>query len=75
MLQLRSANFRPIYAVVFWLFVADFFLLAWTGTTPVDDYFKVIAAIVAIGYFVFFVFGGLFVGWLEKILAFRAFSK
>jgi len=31
---LRSANFRPIYAVVFWLFVADFCLLAWSGTMP-----------------------------------------
>ncbi|CAN0566842.1 unnamed protein product [Ectocarpus sp. 12 AP-2014] len=72
---LRSANFRPIYAVVFWLFVADFCLLAWSGTTPVDDYFKVIGAVVSIGYFAFFVFGGLFVGWLEKTLAFRALSK
>ena len=66
---LRSANFRPIYAVLFWIFVADFWLLAWSGTTPVDDYFKFIGAVVSIGYFTFFVFGGLFVGRLEKLLA------
>nr|YP_011008060.1 apocytochrome B [Desmarestia aculeata]WBP69926.1 apocytochrome B [Desmarestia aculeata] len=65
---LRSGNFRPVYAVVFWAFVADFCLLAWSGTTPVDDYFKIIGAVVSIGYFSFFVFGGLFVGWLEKTL-------
>ena len=65
---LRSGNFRPVYAVVFWIFVADFFLLAWAGTTPTEDYFKLVAAVVAIGYFCFFVFGGLFVGWLEKTL-------
>nr|QWK45001.1 apocytochrome B [Analipus japonicus] len=68
---LRSGNFRPIYAVVFWAFVADFFLLAWSGTTPVDDYFKVIGAFVSVGYFAFFVFGGLFVGWLEKTLMYH----
>nr|YP_003288990.1 apocytochrome B [Saccharina ochotensis]BAI48576.1 apocytochrome B [Saccharina ochotensis] len=71
---LRSGNFRPIYAVVFWLFVADFCLLAWSGTTPVDDYFKIVGAVVSIGYFAFFVFGGLFVGWLEKMLAVRVLN-
>nr|YP_011008235.1 apocytochrome B [Halosiphon tomentosus]WBP70136.1 apocytochrome B [Halosiphon tomentosus] len=65
---LRSGNFRPIYAVVFWAFVANFCLLAWSGTTPVDDYFKILGALVSVGYFAFFVFGGLFVGWLEKTL-------
>ena len=63
---LRSGNFRPIYAVVFLLFVADFCLLGWAGTTPVDDYFRFIGVFVSVGYFAFFLFGGLFVGWLEK---------
>ena len=71
---LRSGNFRPIYALFFWLFVADFCLLAWSGTTPVDDYFKVVGAVVSIGYFGFFVFGGLFIGWLEKTLAVRVLN-
>ena len=33
----RSSNFRPVYAVIFWLFVADFCLLGWAEITPVDD--------------------------------------
>ena len=55
----RSGNFRPIYAVVFWLFVADFCLLGWAGTTPVDDYFRFIGVFVSVGYFAFFYFWGL----------------
>nr|YP_010401843.1 apocytochrome b [Sargassum graminifolium]UQV81018.1 apocytochrome b [Sargassum graminifolium] len=69
---LRSGNFRPVYAVVFWVFVADFCLLGWAGTTPVDDYFRFIGITVSVGYFSFFIFGGLFVGWLEKLLMLHA---
>ena len=69
---LRSGNFRPIYAVVFLLFVADFCLLRWAGTTPVDDYFRFIGVFVSVGYFAFFILGGLFVGWLEKNLMLHA---
>ena len=55
---LRSGNFRPVYAVVFLLFVADFCLLGWAGTTPVDDYFRFIGVFVYVGYFVYFLFLG-----------------
>nr|QWE51010.1 cytochrome b [Phaeophyceae sp.] len=69
--KLRSGNFRPIYSVGFWLFLCDFFLLAWSGTTPVDDYFIIIGVIVSLSYFLFFFVGSLVVGFLEKEFLFR----
>ena len=59
---LCSGNFRPVYAVVFLFFVADFCLLGWAGTTTVDDYFRFIGVFVSVGYLTFVIFGGLFVG-------------
>ena len=58
---LCSGNFRPVYAVVFCLFVADFCLLGWAGTTPVDDYFRFLAFLFLLAVLLLFFWWGLFV--------------
>lgn len=51
----RSAYFRPLWKVLFWLFAANFVLLGWIGGNPVEYPFVIIGQISAIGYFMYFI--------------------
>lgn len=66
---IRSGNFRPLYAFAFWIFAGNFVLLAWSGTTPVDDYYLPFGIFASSYYFFFFIAGGVFIGWVENYLS------
>ena len=50
----RSSTFRPLWKILFWLFVANFVLLGWIGGNPVEDPFVTIGQILTINYFAYF---------------------
>jgi quinol-cytochrome oxidoreductase complex cytochrome b subunit len=52
--KVRSARYRPIHNGLFWLFVADCFLLGWVGAKPAEGIFIVIGQICTIWYFAHF---------------------
>ena len=68
--SIRSGNFRPLYAVVYWCFVGNFVVLGWAGTTPVDEYYPFFGICSAIAYFCFFPIFRL-VGSIEQHLVTR----
>ncbi len=53
----RTANFRPAYKYVFFLWLITFFLLAWLGQKGVADTYVLVGRVVTAFYFIF-----LFVG-------------
>ena len=53
--KIRSAFFRPLYKVVFWLFVVDCLLLAWIGGKPVEHPYQIIGVLATVFYFLFFI--------------------
>lgn len=52
--KVRSARFRPMYKVMFWTFILDFFILAWVGAKPPEGDFITIGRIATAIYFGFF---------------------
>jgi len=47
----RSAAFRPLYKIVFWLFVANAFVLGYLGGCPVEPPFVFLGQVAAARYF------------------------
>jgi len=52
---IRSASFRPLWKILFWLFAANFVLLGWIGGNPVEYPFVTIGQILTICYFMYFI--------------------
>ena len=52
--KVRSAAYRPIYKVLFWIFVANAFFLGWLGSKPAEGVYVVLAQIGTAYYFAFF---------------------
>ncbi|WP_066719429.1 cytochrome b [Sphingomonas pituitosa] len=50
----RSANFRPMYRIAFWLLVADVLILGWCGGSPAEPAYVIISQIAAAYYFAHF---------------------
>jgi ubiquinol-cytochrome c reductase cytochrome b subunit len=50
----RNTNFRPLYAIFFWVFFFDFLLLGWLGQKEVEDPYVTLGVISAAYYFFFF---------------------
>ncbi len=51
----RSARFRPIYKVLFWLFVITCIALGYIGAMPAEGWYLVAGRIATTAYFLFFV--------------------
>lgn len=51
----RSASFRPIYRVLFWMFLVDSFLLSWVGGNAVKYPFYELGQICTVFYFLYFI--------------------
>ena len=49
--KVKSARYRPIYRIFFWLFVANCLLLGWLGAMPPEGIYPVIARICTVWYF------------------------
>jgi ubiquinol-cytochrome c reductase cytochrome b subunit len=50
----RSANYRPMYRVAFWLLVADVLILGWCGGSPAEPVYVITSQIAAAYYFAHF---------------------
>lgn len=50
----RSANYRPMYRVAFWVLVADVLILGWCGGSPAEPLYVIISQIAAAYYFAHF---------------------
>ena len=52
--KVRSATFRPLYRIAYWVLVATWAILMWVGQCPVEDVFGVVGRMATVYYFVFF---------------------
>jgi ubiquinol-cytochrome c reductase cytochrome b subunit len=64
--KIRSAVYRPLYKVFFWLFVADALLLGWCGAQPPEGAIVVTAQFGTLYYFAFFLIIMPVLGLIEK---------
>ena len=52
--KVRSARFRPIFRVMFWVFIVNFFVLGWVGGKPPEGIYTYIGQAATAIYFLFF---------------------
>ena len=52
--KVKSARYRPLYKLFFWLFIADVVFLGWLGSQPISNATILSAQIATAYYFVFF---------------------
>jgi quinol-cytochrome oxidoreductase complex cytochrome b subunit len=52
--KVRSARFRPLYRQMFFIWVANVFVLGWVGANPPEGYFILIGQVATFIYFAFF---------------------
>ena len=52
--KVRSATFRPIYKILFWIFLVDAIVLGWVGSKPAEGIYIVISRIATFYYFLHF---------------------
>ena len=68
--RLRGLTFRPLARMVFWFMVADFLLLTWIGSQPVEEPFIFIGQLASVFYFAYFLVLSPLLGYLENNLLF-----
>ena len=64
--RVRSATFRPIYKWVFWLLVADGFILGYVGANPPEGWLPTIGLVATVYYFLHFLVIIPLLGKLER---------
>jgi quinol-cytochrome oxidoreductase complex cytochrome b subunit len=64
--RVRSARYRPLYKQFFWLWVIGFVLLGWLGSKPPEGLYVVLARILTIYYFCYFIIILPLLGIFEK---------
>lgn len=69
--NLRGLTFRPLGKLFYWLFMANFILLTWIGSKPVEDPFIFIGQISSVFYFSYFLIFVPLLGLLENKLIFK----
>ena len=69
--RIRSSSFRPLHKLLFWLLLADCFLLGWIGQKPVEDPYILIGQIASVLFFVYFLICipllGIFENWSVRL--------
>ncbi len=68
--KLRGLIFRPLGKLFYWLFMANFILLVWIGSKPVEEPFIFIGQLSSIFYFAYFLVIIPFIGEIENKLIF-----
>jgi ubiquinol-cytochrome c reductase cytochrome b subunit len=66
--EVQRTRFRPIYRILFWLFVADFLILLWIGQQIVEEPFVTVGQVATVFYFAFFLIVIPGLGYLERYL-------
>lgn len=66
--KVKSARYRPLYKLFFWLFIADVVFLGWLGSQPISNAIILSAQIATAYYFVFFLVIMPFLPKLERNL-------
>ena len=64
--RVRSARFRPVYRVFFWVFLADCIVLGYVGANPPEGWFITVGQLSTFWYFFHFLIVLPLVGWLER---------
>ena len=64
--RVRSARFRPVYRVFFWVFLADCIVLGYVGANPPEGWFITVGQLSTFWYFFHFLIVFPLVGWLER---------
>lgn len=73
--EIRSTDFRPIFKIFYWIFVADFLILGWVGQKPVTDAYILTGKIATFYYFLFLIILIPVIGIVEKILVHYKVAK
>lgn len=73
--DIRNTTYRPIFKFFFWLFIADFVVLAWAGQKPVKDTYILTGQIATVYYFLFFLVLLPVSGAIEKMLVYYVDSS
>jgi ubiquinol-cytochrome c reductase cytochrome b subunit len=63
--RVRSANFRPVYRVLFWVFLADCVMLTWCGAQLPEGMPLILGRVGTAWYFFHMLILMPVVGWLE----------
>ncbi len=66
--RVRSANYRPIYRIAFWLFIIDCLILGYVGGRPPIEPYLTISRFAATYYFLHFLLLVPFISFFEKPL-------
>jgi len=61
--KVRSARFRPLYKLMFWVFFVNIFVLGWVGANPPEGMYVIIGQVATLVYFGFFAL----LPWVSKI--------
>lgn len=69
--KIKSLSFRPIGRIFYWLFMANFILLTWIGSKPVEDPFIFIGQLSSVFYFLYFLIIIPLLGLVENKLIFH----
>jgi ubiquinol-cytochrome c reductase cytochrome b subunit len=69
--KIRNLSFRPLGKIFYWVFMANFILLTWIGSKPVENPFIGIGQISSIIYFSYFLLVIPIIGIIENFLLFK----
>ena len=64
--RVRSATFRPIYKILFWIFLLDAIILGWIGSKPAEGTYIIMGRIATFYYFLHFLIIMPLLGYFEK---------
>jgi ubiquinol-cytochrome c reductase cytochrome b subunit len=64
--KVRSATFRPVYKILFWVFLVDAVILGWIGSKPAEGIYILVGRIATCYYFIHFLIILPLLGYFEK---------